>query len=158
MAWWQQLYWDVLPQTLLLETDCGLSLSVGEWGLPLGEPTERKKSPKHMAAPRKVAARTGAVAKQHQSGLHLLEVLRLVFPMLQASPHGSGTMRPCKAAGSNSSECAWGRSLPGRGLLVGAGERLSMRAVLAILPLLGLIDRQLGFEPRRELINSATRF
>lgn len=27
-----------------------------------------------------------------------------------------------------------------------------MRATLAILPLLGLIDRQLGFEPRRELI------
>ena len=62
-------------------------------GSPLGE-----KSPKHMAAPRKAAARrAGAAAGQHRSGLHLLEVPRLVLLVLQASPHGSGTAHAFKA-------------------------------------------------------------
>ena len=39
IAWWQRPCWDVLPQTLLLETDRGVPLSVGEWGLSRGEPT-----------------------------------------------------------------------------------------------------------------------
>lgn len=120
-------------------------------GTPLGE-----KSPKPVAAPRKAAARrAGAAAGQYRSGLDPLKAPRLV---LQASPHGSGTAHAFKPPLEQSSRegaalglCGAG-SLPGQGLSVGAGEGPSARTMLAFLPLLGLIDEQLGFEPRRELI------